>query len=145
VRVAGFRIPSGVSRGGHGIRRESADRYVVRVQIHAIRVEGDGDLRALPPQRGNQGAPNLVGWRRCKHLILIRENFEAPNAEDLRGIPDLSFADTRQIVARTNIAGFAASAARRADNADLHARSRVPGDGAAGDECFVVRVSQEEE
>jgi hypothetical protein len=29
-----------------------------------------------------------------------------PNAEDLRGIPDLSFADTRQIVARTNVAGL---------------------------------------
>jgi hypothetical protein len=97
-----------------------------------------------PPQRGNYGAPNLVGHR-CEHLILIREHIEVPNAEDLRGVPNLSFADTRQIVARTNVAGFAAFTARRADDADLHARSRVPGDRAAGDECFVVRMSQKEE
>jgi hypothetical protein len=29
------------------------------------------------------------------------------NAEDLRGIPDLNFASMRQIVARTNVGGFA--------------------------------------
>jgi hypothetical protein len=68
-----------------------------------------------------------------------------PNAEDLRGIPDLSFADTRQIVARTNVAGFATLAARRADDADLHARNRILGNRAARDKCFVVRMSQKEE
>jgi hypothetical protein len=118
---------------------------MVRVQIHAVRIEGDRDLRALPSQRRNQGAPNLIGRRRCEHLILIREDFEMLNAEDLRGIPDLSFADMRQIVARTNVGGFAALAPRGADDADLHAHSRVPGDRAAGDECFVVRMSQKEE
>jgi len=128
VRFAGFRAPSGVGRRGHGIRGEAADRDVVRVQIHAVRIECDRDLRALPPQRGNHGAPNLVGRRRCEHLILIREDFEVPNAEDLRCFPDLSFADTRQVVARTNVAGFAAFAARRGDDADLHARNRVLGD-----------------
>src|ERR1700688_2084910 len=68
-----------------------------------------------------------------------------PDAEDLRGIAELSFADTRQILARTNVAGLAAFAARRADDTDLHARSRVLGDRAACDECFVVRMSQKEE
>ena len=56
------------------------------------------------------------------------------------GIAELSFADTRQILARTNVAGLAAFAARRADDTDLHARSRVLGDRAACDECFVVRL-----
>src|ERR1700719_103045 len=68
-----------------------------------------------------------------------------PDAEDLRGIAELSFADTRQILARTNVAGLAAFAARRADDTNLHARSRVLGDRAACDECFVVRTSQKEE
>jgi hypothetical protein len=113
VRFAGFGTPSRVGRRGHGIGGEAADRDVVRMQIHAVRIEGDRDLRPLPPQCGNHGAPHLIGRRRCRHLILIREDFEVPNAEDLRGIADLSFADSRQIFARTNVAGFAAYASRR--------------------------------
>jgi len=68
-----------------------------------------------------------------------------PNAEDLCGSPEFGFADTRQIVARTNVARFTAIAARRAEDADFHPRSRVPGDRATGDECLVVRMSQKEE
>ena len=71
----------------------------------------------------NDGAPDLIGRCRCEHLILIREDFKVPNAEDLRGIPDLGFADTRQIVTWTNVTGFTAFAARRANDADLHARA----------------------
>src|ERR1700722_1835937 len=46
VPFAGFRTPSAVGRGGYGIRGEPADRDVVRVQIHPVRIEGDRDLPA---------------------------------------------------------------------------------------------------
>jgi hypothetical protein len=40
---------------------------------------------------------------------------------------------------------FAAFAACRASDADLHARSRILGARVAGDECFVVRMRQKED
>ena len=88
--------PPRVRGSGNGIHRETRNRYMVGMTIHAVRVESNYDMRPVAADQRNQLCADPVYRRVCKVLVLIVQQIHLRNAKQASGLTKLGFAEFGQ-------------------------------------------------